>query len=537
MLDRATLNQKKLDLVLAIDYIRDTAAEPQIMFGAIVNLLAEHLCADASLLYVIEAETGQIQLKALSEKKETVSALEPTVLRLLARHTCRSAAITTWDAQSLRIKLDISSPPPSLQLAAIPVSLASKPLGVLILARDQAPYDRDDVELLEMAETQLDSAVIQAHTYHTLQQRNKELETIYRIDRIRDLNIPFEEMLQSALHEISRVIHAETCFVMLYDRAGRQLKLQTATSSDLSKLSPYQDTIHRIAHEAIGRGELVCYNNLGDVLRSILCTPLILNGEIIGVFGLVNRYEPLGFSGDDRRLLAAIASQMDTAIFENLERRRLRKVLGRSLESRVLERVLASPDVDLLKAERAILTVLFSDVRGSTRLAEITDPELLVGFMNDYLSRMTEVILSYEGTLDKFVGDAVMALFGAPIPHEDHPLCAVRVGLAMQEAHQKVIESWQSRGVEPTPIGIGIATGELIIGEMGCPQRTDYTVIGRAANLGSRICGVAGPGQVLVSEATYQLVKQKVEAKPITGLQLKGLGQEVTAYHVTRILG
>jgi class 3 adenylate cyclase len=98
------------------------------------------------------------------------------------------------------------------------------------------------------------------------------------------------------------------------------------------------------------------------------------------------------------------------------------------------------------------------------------------------------------------------------------------------------MDDWRARDIEPAPIGIGIATGELTVGEMGCPQRTDYTAIGRAANLGSRICGVAQAGQVLISQATYDLVHDRVEATPITGLRLKGVDHEVTAYDVRRVL-
>jgi len=183
-----------------------------------------------------------------------------------------------------------------------------------------------------------------------------------------------------------------------------------------------------------------------------------------------------------------------------------------------------------------VLTVLYADVRGSTSLAEQADPELLVGFINDYLGRMTEVILSREGTLDKFVGDEVIALFSAPFPQPDHALRAVRVALEMQAAHQGVMETWGARGIEPAPIGIGIATGEMTVGEMGCAKRTDYTVIGQAANLGARLCGVAGGGEVLVSQTTYDLVNDQVAAVPVTGLQLKGMGRDTTAYRVTHLL-
>jgi adenylate cyclase len=149
---------------------------------------------------------------------------------------------------------------------------------------------------------------------------------------------------------------------------------------------------------------------------------------------------------------------------------------------------------------------------------------------------MTEVILEHQGTLDKFVGDEVMALFGAPFSIEAHALRAVRVGLAMQEAHQTVMDIWRYRGIDPAPIGIGIASGELIVGEMGCTQRADYTVIGRAANLGARICGAAKAGEVLISQTTYDLAKDYLDTTPISGLQFKGVPGDTVVYRVNGVL-
>jgi len=197
---------------------------------------------------------------------------------------------------------------------------------------------------------------------------------------------------------------------------------------------------------------------------------------------------------------------------------------------------LASPDVDFLKGELRELTVLYADIRGSTQLAETTQPELLVEFIKDYLSQMTEVILKHEGTIDKFMGDGVMALFGAPVPQDDHALRAVRVGLAMQAAYQSVMKRWQERGFAAPPIGVGIATGEMVAGEMGGPQRTDYTVIGRAVNLGARICGIAGADQVLISQRAYDLTKGRVKVVPLPGQHFKGVAEDVTVYHVTQIV-
>ena len=527
--DRLELKQNELNLILAIDRIRDTAPDPSAMLAAIVNALADQLQADLCLLCLVDRETGELALEAVSDRGERLGRLEPVAARELARRAVEAEGVVIWQGDDLPPALGLS------QLLAISISLEEKRLGALLLARSQPPFCPHDVELLKTAESQIDSAVIQTYAYYELQQRNKELETIYRVDRIRDQNLPFDEMLNAALHALCAVVQAEMGFIMLYNQAQHRLELRASTDDDLLRVSPYYEVVDRVANEALRQASLVCRNDLGDPLHSVMCIPLILRDAIIGVFGVANRYRPRGFSAEERHLLSAVASQMDTAIFESLERRRLRQVLGRSVDPRVLERLLASPDVDFLKGERSVLSVLYGDIRGSTSLAERTTPELLVGFINDYLGRMAEVILAHEGTLDKFVGDEVMALFGAPFPQPDHALRAVRVGLAMQVAHQAVMETWQARGVEAMPIGVGIATGELIMGEMGSPQRTNYTVIGQAANLGARICAVAKAGQVLVSQATYDLVKEQVEASPITGLQLKGVGHEVTVHHVTRL--
>ena len=526
---RLELKQKELDLTLAIDHIRDTVPEPSAMLAAIANVLTDQFQANLCLLCLLDRETGELELKAVNDRGEQFGQLG--IMRELAEQAVKADDVTTWEGRDVLPESGLA------QLAAVPIVMGTEErLGALLLARSHTPFGPDDVQLLRTAECQIDSAVIQGYAYYDLQQRNKELETIYRVDRIRDQRLPFDEMLNAVLQELRDVVQAEAGFVMLYSHTGHRLELRATTRDDLFRVSPHYELVDRLANEALQRTEMVCHNDLGDVLRSMLCIPLILNNEIIGVVGIVNRYGPRGFGTDDRRLLSAIGSQMDTAIFESLERRRLRQVLGRSVDPRVMQRLLNNPDVDFLKGERSVLSVLYSDMRGSTSLSEHTDPELLVGFINDHLGRMAELILSHEGTLDKFVGDEVIALFSAPFPQPDHALRAVRVGLEMQVTHQAVMDTWQARGIETVPIGIGIATGELTVGEMGCPQRTDYTAIGRAANLGSRLCSAAQGGQVLVSPATYDLVKDKVDATPITGLQLKGVDHDVTAYHVSRIL-
>ena len=532
------LQQKKLDIILAIDHIRDTVSDPSTMLTTIVNTLTDYLKADFCMLSLLDRETGKPEMKSVNDRSRKFDQLGQIITRDLAEQAINLDRVTIWEANEVLQLSHVDVTMKGLQLAAVPIIMNdNERLGALLMARAYPPFGPDDLQLLNTAESQIDSAVIQGYAYNELQQRIKELETIYRIDHIRDQSDSVDEMLNAVLEEVCKVIKAEMGFTMLYDPAGQRLQLRAATHHDLFQVSPYYESITQLANESLEQARLMHRNDLHNGLRSVMCMPLILNDQIIGVLGVVNRYAPHGFNSDDRRLLQAIASQLDTAIFESIERRRLQQVLGRSVDPRIMQRLLADPDIDFLKGERSVLTVLYADLRGSTLLAEQTDPEMLVGFINHYLGQMTEVILANEGTLDKFVGDEVMALFGAPFPQEDHALRAVKVGLEMQAAHQALMEIWQDRGVPAPPIGVGLASGELIVGEMGCPQRADYTVIGKAANLGARICKVAQGGQVLISQGTYDLVKDHIEATPLPDFQFKGVDRDVVVYEVRRLKG
>ena len=298
-------------------------------------------------------------MKALTNRGDRLSQLEPFFTRQLAERAVKVNDVVIWDASAVLPNMEPDVLAQGLQLVAVPIIMGiEERLGALLLARFEPPFSPADVELLKTAESQIDSAVIQGYSYYDLQQRNKELETLYHVDRIRDLLLPFDEMLNAVLQELRAVIQAEMGFIMLYRHIEQRLELRASTHDDIFRMSPCYEVVDRVANEALQRAEMVCYNDVGEVLHSILCVPLILRDEIIGVLGVVNRYGPRGFRAEDRRLLRAIGSQMDTAIFESLERRRLRQVLGRSVDPQDMQRLLANPDVEFLKGERFPLGVL-----------------------------------------------------------------------------------------------------------------------------------------------------------------------------------
>jgi adenylate cyclase len=155
-------------------------------------------------------------------------------------------------------------------------------------------------------------------------------------------------------------------------------------------------------------------------------------------------------------------------------------------------------------------------------MSEQIAPEQMVDMLNEYFERMVEIVFRHEGTLDKFMGDGLMALWGVPVAHPDDPARAVRCGLEMIEALEVINRHRAERGAFPFHIGIGIQTGPLVAGYVGSSRALSYTVIGDTANTSARLCGIAGPGQIIVGEATGALLGSEFQLDPLPPAQLKG---------------
>jgi len=221
-------------------------------------------------------------------------------------------------------------------------------------------------------------------------------------------------------------------------------------------------------------------------------------------------------------------------IVEEKEKRRIKKTFGQYLSPRVMEQVLSDPGYLKLGGQKQNLTVLFSDIRNFTTMTEASDSVELVNQLNEYLSKMVEVVFRHDGTLDKFIGDAVMAIWGAPIPQNDHARRAVRCAIDMLEELEKLNEKWKAEGRRPLEIGIGVNTGDMIVGNMGSKEKMEYTVIGDNVNLGSRLEGLNKEygTHIIVSDATYQAVRDMIEARHLGDVKVKGKTKAVEVYAV-----
>ena len=214
------------------------------------------------------------------------------------------------------------------------------------------------------------------------------------------------------------------------------------------------------------------------------------------------------------------------------EKEMIKRAFTRYVAREVVEEILKDPENLVLSGERRQVTVLFCDVRGFTPMSERLAPEEVVLLLNDFYTLMIETTFKYDGTLDKFLGDAVMAVFGAPMAHPDHSARAIRTALAMQEGITGLNERRVRAGKEAISVGIGVSAGEAVAGTVGTEDRMEYTVIGDSVNLAARLESNAKPGQILISHRTYERVRDLVDARPLGRIRVKGKEEEVEVYEV-----
>jgi adenylate cyclase len=193
---------------------------------------------------------------------------------------------------------------------------------------------------------------------------------------------------------------------------------------------------------------------------------------------------------------------------------------------------LTKANTHILEGERCFITVLYADMRESTAWAENTPPEEFVAASNEFFSRMADVIFKYGGTLDKFVGDQVIGLFGTPIELPDHARRAARAALEMKLVHDAYQQELKAHGRTLPEIGIGLCSGEVIAGEFGSPIKTEFTAMGRAMHLGARICAAAQPEQILLSQSTLDLLSDSYEVGPLPPLVVRGIAEPVSIYEL-----
>jgi predicted ATPase/class 3 adenylate cyclase/tRNA A-37 threonylcarbamoyl transferase component Bud32 len=284
--------------------------------------------------------------------------------------------------------------------------------------------------------------------------------------------------------------------------------------------------------------------------RSVLCQPILNQGQLIGLVYLENDLVTGAFTPEREQLLALLSGQIAISIknaelIEHLEdkvRERtaqlelrskfIEQTFGRYMSNEIAESLLRSPEALDFSGHKRTVTILMSDLRGFTAFSETLPPETIVRLLNNYLSEMTTIIQKYNGTIDSFIGDAIQAFFGAPFQRPDDAERAVACALEMQMAMPRV-NAWNVlQGFPEIEMGIGINTGEVVVGNIGSRKRAKYSVQGSNANLASRIEGHTVGGQILIAEATRDALKAPLTVISAMTIEPKGVMRPITIYDV-----
>lgn len=273
-------------------------------------------------------------------------------------------------------------------------------------------------------------------------------------------------------------------------------------------------------------------------VRSTICAPLITESNVHGVV-YADRLDPFAaFTSDDLELISAVAAQTAVAVETIKAHKRLaREEVARANYSRfmpeyVVKQLLEKPDSFRLGGVNQKITVLFADIRGFTTLSEKENPEKIVGLLNKYFTAMSEILFAYGGTLDKYIGDGLMAIFGAPTASPEDAKNALKTAVAMQKRLVKLNEELSAEGFSRIEIGIGLHTGIATIGYIGSEQRSEYTAIGDSVNIASRLEQNARGGQILISEATAAECENLATFIPQDPLTVKNRLQPVSLFEV-----
>lgn len=392
------------------------------------------------------------------------------------------------------------------------------------------------VTRLQREKEALTRRIMQAN--QQLTQHLEELNTLYEVGKSITALIKPNQLLERIVDAVLLVTRSEECTLALIDSStGRVRKRLTK--------------VHAPQHNRPGHTRLLNSGSLGggngkaleNASESVLSVPIQVGRKKFGTLSIHKR-QKTEFTRHDNRLLGMLADYAAIAI-QNMqlvrqiqltkekEKQQIRGLFERYVARPVVQQMLDEPGRVSLGGKRQTCTILFADVRGFSTFSSRISPEILIELLNQYLRVAADAILAQEGTLDKFMGDAVMAFFNAPLPQSDHPIRAVRAAWnmrrAVHELHRRLPPHYHLH------FGIGVGLGDAVVGNVGTSQLMNYTVIGDSVNKVKRLQESARGGQILISQVTYHLVQEYIEAQSLGNIQLKGQPYPEMVYEVLAV--
>jgi adenylate cyclase len=392
-----------------------------------------------------------------------------------------------------------------------------------------------------------------------LRRENRLLSLLYQVSRALGDKTTVEDVTQCVLDLVLQIDGAERGYAMLLTedslhdagQAGSNytflpaiLRYRQAPKTETPQMALSRAIIQQVMES---KGPLLVQDAKEDArfsgsqsmvmsgMQSAMCAPLASRDRLFGLLYVDNLSKRGTFTPEDLEVFAVIAAQAGLVIDRFMAKSEVKRqgvelsALERFLSPAISRKVRAEPAGIRLGGESQRITLLFADVRGFTTMAEKMKPREAVEVLNEFFVRMTNVIFEHDGTLDKYLGDGLMALFGAPLALQNDAEAAVRAAVNMQKS---LAELNTISGKPPLSIGIGIHTGEAVVGFLGTERRMDYTAIGDTVNVASRLTSQAGPGQIVISDTTYKQIGREISCCPMMPMKLKGRDAPIDVHEV-----
>jgi adenylate cyclase len=384
------------------------------------------------------------------------------------------------------------------------------------------------------------------------ERREKKLSLLLEVSKELSKQQELDRLLDKVVDFTFQIMNVDRVSILLLDPKSNELipRISKSRTGDASAAKHVPQSIARKAVEE--RVAILSDNAAADErfkgksiliqsVRSAMCTPLMgSDSKVLGILYVDNLTATHSFADEDLEFLIAFGGLTAVAIENSQLSDRLRReavvvsnfqrYFAPNLASQIAQQ---EGEVALGGTKRPVV-VFFSDIRGFTPMSETMNPDEIAGLLTDYFTEMVDIVFEHSGTLDKFMGDAIMALWGAPIAHEDDADRAMQCALDQISTLEKMNAKWAESGRKPLAIGIGINFGEVFAGNIGSNRRLEYTVIGDAVNTASRLCSSAGLNEILISEPFYKALKKPPKVEALEPIQVKGKTKKVPVYRVKR---
>ncbi|MDQ1347542.1 MAG: Adenylate cyclase 1 [Acidobacteriota bacterium] len=370
-----------------------------------------------------------------------------------------------------------------------------------------------------------------------------------------------DEVLSRVMDIAFEALPVDRGFILLLDEATGKTVCELARTKERLEFRPQSEVpVSQTMVEQVMRDRvaLLTYDALSDQrlaggdsirihqIRAAMCTPLWSGEKIIGVFQVDTPFHAGTFNEQDLDLLTALANYAAVAVerlryaktveFERLVRSRLERYHSPAVIESIVKFTPSAAEPTVGRMKLAEATVMFADLAGFTPVSENATPQEVAEMLESYFTHAVEAIFSAGGTLDKFIGDCVMAFFGAPVPQSDHARRAVQAAIQIQEAQEALNRERAARGLPTLLVRIAIQSGPVMVGDVGSRKRVDYTVLGNTVNVAARLeSGVAEAGEITLGGETHRLLAGAFPTEPLGEFQLKGLQQKVHAFRVLRV--